>query len=428
MKKKLIIAGIIVGLIGLMIVGNIIKSKSTGAFSNGKAVEVRVTNAKIQDINSTVSVNGVFEEVDKKEVYFNSAVKVEKILVKENQEVTKGQKLVNLDLSELNSQLNQSRVNLSIQKIGLKKLTDSSNLQDITKAEAEVKRTKSAVEEAKENCDRMQQLYAQGAVSQVDYKDAKTQYDNAVLQYDTAQASLNEMKKNNSDTLKNNGNDIENQTQQVRLAELKIQELEDKMNQLNEDSISPMNGVVSQLNLEEGSMTNPAAMAIKIINPGSLRVNLEVKEFDILKIKVGQPVNITGDAFPDKTIKGTVESIGSVAIKKQGTNSDQAFVEVTVLVNDPERILKPGFSVSADIITETKKGAVVMPFDTLQEDKDGNKWVFAIENGIAKQKNIKIGISSGLDMEVTSGLKGKEELVSDPPSRLKDGMKVIIQK
>lgn len=427
MKKKLIIGCIILAAIGIMVVGNVIKSKSSGVFSNGKAIEVGVADSEIQDINSTISVNGVFEEVEKKESYFNSAVKVKRILVEENQEVKKGQKLVELDLSELYSQLNQSRVSLNIQKISLKKLKDSMNLQDMTKAETEAKQAKSAMNQARDNYDRMGQLFAVGAVSQVEYRDARIQYDNAVLRYDAAQADLRETEKNNNDLLNNNRNDIENQTEQVKLAELKIQELQDRINGLIEDSTSSMDGVVSELDIEEGIMTSPAVRAIKIINPSSLRVRLEVKEIDALKVKAGQQVEITGDAFPDKTISGSVESIGSVAVKKQGSNSDQAFIEVTVLVRDSQKILKPGFSVSADIITDTKKGAVVIPFDTLQEDKDGNKWVFVVENGIVKQRDINIGVSSDLDMEVVSGLKGNEKLVKDPPSRLKDGMKVIIK-
>jgi HlyD family secretion protein len=84
-------------------------------------------------------------------------------------------------------------------------------------------------------------------------------------------------------------------------------------------------------------------MAIKIINPDYLQVKLDVKEVDVLKIKQGQEVEVTGDAFPDKKFKGFVKSVGTVAMKKQGiSNSDEAFIQVIGFCRNTEKVLKPG--------------------------------------------------------------------------------------
>ncbi len=428
MKKKLVIGVIILTAIGVLITINAVRSKNIGAFSSGKAVEVRVVDTEVRDLDSTISVNGTLEEVNKQEVYFDSAVRVVKVLIKKDQLVRKGQKLVELDLSDLYSQLNQLKVNLRIQRINLDKLKSSLNLQNTTRAKSDVEQARIAKEQAEVNYQRLQQLYREGAVSQVELDNAKVQYDNAVIQFNTAQSVLRETEKNNSDLKINNAKDIETQVEQIKLAELKIDELEHRIEKLEKTSTANIDGVVSEINVEEGSITSPAVKAFRILSPDSLRVRLEVKEFDILKVKSGQTAEITGDAFPDKTIKGSVETVGAVAKKKEGVSSgEQAFVDVTVMVDNYEKILKPGLSVNATIITETKKDAVVIPFDTFQEDKDGNKWVFVVENGSARKKDIKTGISSGLDLEVTSGLTGNERLVKDPPSRLKDGMKVIVK-
>lgn len=428
MKKKLIIGGVVLTAIALLVTVNVMKSRSTGTFSKGKAVEVKVVNAKVQDINATVSVNGVVEEADKEELYFDTSVKVNNVFIEKDDKVTKGQRLFEFDLDELYSQLNQAKINLNIQIITLNKIEDSLRLQNTSQAESTLEQAKITMEQAKSNLDRVQQLYNIGAASYTEFENAKTQYDNARLQYTTAQNNLDDIYKNNSDLSSNTSKDIKNQKEQIRLTELKIQDLETKINKLVSQSVSPIDGVISELNVQKGSITSPSTKAVKIINPDHLELKLEVKEVDILKVKEGQMVEITGDAFPDKKINGTVKSIGMVATKKQGVNnSDEAFVLVTVSADNTEKLMRPGLSVNAKIITDTRKNVVVVPFDVFQEDKDGNKWVFTAENGIAKQKSIKTGISSNLDLEVVSGLTGNEVLIKDPPSRLKDGMKIIVQ-
>lgn len=413
MKKKLIIAGSILAVIVLIITINIVKTKSNGTFG-GKAVDVKVVSTKLSDISAIVSVNGIVEESDKEEVYFDTPVKVTNVLVEKDDIVAKGQKLIELDLDDLYSQLNQAKVSLNIQKITLSKIQESFRLQNTNQLQY-------AMEQAKSNFERIEKLYNQGAASLVEYQNAKTQYE-------TALNNLQDLNNNNDNLSVSTARDIENQQQQIELTTLKINDLQTKINKLLSQSISPIDGVVAELNVQKGSMANSSVKAYKIINPDYLQVKLEVKEVDILKVKEGQMVEVTGDAFPDIKLSGVVKTIGTIAIKKQGaSNSDEAFVQVIISIDNTQKVLKPGISVNANVITETKKSVVIIPFNTFLEDKDGNKTVFVVNNNIINQKKITTGISSKLDLEVTSGLTGNEKIVEDPQQKLKDGMKINIQ-
>lgn len=427
MKKKILIGVGVVALIAILITVNIVRAKGKGVFGGSKPIDIKTIEARILDINETVNVNGEIQEVESEDIYFDSPVRVNKVLVEKDQHVKKGQKLVDIDIDDLYSQLEQANVSLNIQKISLDRLKDTLKTQNTSQLQSALDQAQSAMNQAKKALDRTQNLYNQGAATLFEYENAKTQYENTKTQYSVAQNNLLDVSNNNETLVNGNQKDLENQSEQMRLTQLKIQDLESKIAKLNKESISPIDGVISQLNLQRGSTTTPAMRSMQIVNTDKLEIKLDVKEIDILKVKEGQDVEVTGDAFSGKVIKGVVKSVGAVARKKQSvSNSDESFVEVLVYVDNQDNQLKPGMTVNAKIITSRKSKAVVISFDAFTEDKDGNKSVFVVENGIAKQKNITVGISSGLNLEVTSGLKGSESLVQDPPSRLKDGMSVNV--
>lgn len=429
MKKKIIIGVSVLFLIIILITIGALKSKSAGAFSSGKAISIKSTQAKIQEIKATVPVSGNIEEIGKSDVYIDTSLRVNKVYVEKNDVVKTGQKLVDFDLSDLYSQLNETRINLNIQNINYNKIKDSFKTQNTQQLQSSFGQAELALNNAKQNYERVKKLYNSGVSSLIELENSKSQFDSAQTQYTIAQNNYNDLNKNNEDLANNNNKDIQSQFEQVKLIQLRVQDLERKINRILEQSKSPIDGIITEKNVEHGNIISPAQKIFSIMDTNKLQIKLEVKEVDILKIKEGQEVEVTGDAFPGKTIIGSVKSIGATAIKKMGgSNSDDAVVEVLVSVDNSDNILKPGLSVNAKIITQVKQNAVVISFDSFQEDKDGNKWVFVIENNIAKQKSITVGISSDMNIEVLSGLDGTEKLVQDPPSRLKDGMKVTIQK
>ena len=124
--------------------------KNTGAisaFSGGKAVEVKVKKIEKGDIAASISASGIIEEIDKQEIYIDAALKVTKIFVKGNQKVTKGQKIVELDMDALNSQLEQEKVARTVQELAMGKLRPGSS----SAAENNVKAAESAFNTAKNN-------------------------------------------------------------------------------------------------------------------------------------------------------------------------------------------------------------------------------------------------------------------------------------
>lgn len=427
LKKKIIIGIVIILVVCGFISINILRSKSAGVFSNGKAVEIKTVNARIGDIDSYVSVNGVAQEVDKEEMYLDMSVRVKNVYVEKDQKVVKGQKMFDIDLDDLHSQLAQTKIQLNIQKLQLEKIIGSNKLQNKSQLEASLQNAKTNYENVQESYNKFQKLFDSGAVSKTELDNLESQYNSAKTQYDIAKSNVEDINDNNNDKTSSNEKDIKNQEEQIKLTNISVNDLEKKISKLEKQIYAPIDGIITELNVQKGSLTNPSMYTMKIIDPSTIRVKLELKEVDILKIIKGQRVEITSDSFPNKKIDGEVSSIGAVALKGQGiSNGDEAFFEVLVDAKNKDGVLKPGLSVNAKIITVSVKDAVIVPFDTIQEDKDEKKWVFVVDGNTAKMKTIEVGINSELDLEIKTGLLGNEVLVQDPPSRLKDGMKIAV--
>ena len=207
---------------------------------------------------------------------------------------------------------------------------------------------------------------------------------------------------------------------------------------------APMDGIVTALPVEEGevavigTMNNPGTILLTIADMSVVEAVMEVDETDIPNVKVGQQATVTIDAYPNKTFTGLVTEVGSSPINQQAAQSGAEAVnfEVKIQLNDPPQGVRPGFSASADIITGTRQKAVAVPIQALvvrekpgaaagkPEDEEG---VFINDNGVAKFVPITTGLSGESNIEVVTGLKEGQEIVTGPFRALreiKDGSKV----
>lgn len=228
---------------------------------------------------------------------------------------------------------------------------------------------------------------------------------------------------------------------------------------------SPIDGVISKLSVEKGDrvlgtiqMAGTDIMTVSDLS--KLDVNVDVNENDINRIEMGDSSNIDVDAFQDKKFEGAVSEIGSSA-NVVGTNADQV-TNFTVKVRiNPESYInllkktaanpspfRPGLTATVDIQTNQVKGLSVpiQSVTTREEKKDNGKpktdddsqtvkmnapvkeYVFVYKAGKIKQVLVTTGIQDDSYIQILSGLKAGDEVVSAPYSAiskdLKDGMMV----
>jgi len=235
------------------------------------------------------------------------------------------------------------------------------------------------------------------------------------------------------------------------------------------DIYSPVDGVVSKLSVEKGervlgTVQNVGTEIMTISDLSTLDVNVDVNENDINRVALGDSAAIQVDAFLGQKFTGVVREIGSSA-NVVGTNADQVTnftVKVRLLPESYARLMskdsknpspfKPGLSATTDIQTNhTLAMSIPIQSVTTRDDKkidvtakpksdDDSKtkvnndvakeYVFVYEKGTVKQVLVTTGIQNDTYIQVLSGLKGGEEVVSGPYSAISKSLsdKMLVEK
>lgn len=180
---------------------------------------------------------------------------------------------------------------------------------------------------------------------------------------------------------------------------------------------SPINGNVDQMDLKLGQVAQPGSAGIRIVNADVLKVKADVPESYAGSVGTGNIVKIlVPDANDSLTTKVTF------AAKAIDPTSRSFAVEIKL----PERkSLRPNMTAIIKIADYSKTNAIVIPVKAVQKSEDGD-YVFVNENGIAKRKAIKVGITYGGQSEVLSGLKAGEQLITEGAADIEDGDKVKV--
>lgn len=402
MKKRskiIIIVGVLI-LVVVIVLLNLFRSGE-------KVYTVEADKVKKGDLASVVSGSGKVQA--KKDVKIGATVPglIISLPVKDGDIIKKGQLLVQIDPSEYKSAVAQATAQLN-------------------SAEANF-------EQAKLLHERQQKLFEKSLTSKEQYDASLTQYDVAKAQYDQSQASLRQAE------------DL--------LAKTTI--------------TAPMDGKITELLKKEGEMVagatyNPTEI-MTISDLSAFEVEVEVDETDIAETKLVQEAKIKIDAFPDTSFKGEVLEIGNTAkVTGYGTQDQVVNFLVKVLILDEVKGIKPGMSASVDITTASHKDVLNIPIaavvmreekkdslntkskegkseaqaSSVKEEKDKKKkkeieGVFLVEKGRAKFVPVKSGIADQQNMEIVSGLKENDQIITGSYKilrTLKDGDKIKIEK
>jgi HlyD family secretion protein len=145
-------------------------------------------------------------------------------------------------------------------------------------------------------------------------------------------------------------------------------------------------------------------------------VDIEVNEIDIGKIRIGGPVEVKLETYPDITFRGTILQIGSLARLKQmqnGAASSIKVFDVTVKIEDTDPRLKPGLTATLDIIIDRQKDALPVPLSAVMS-RGGEDIVFVVNAGKVEPRKIISGLSNEHRVMVREGLRPGERVILAP--------------
>ncbi len=196
--------------------------------------------------------------------------------------------------------------------------------------------------------------------------------------------------------------------------------------------ISPVEGIVTLMSNREGETVSPGSIVAAVVRPGTSYAELQIDESDIGEIRPGLNVIIYNDAFPDEKFPGKLDHIAlSAELRKVGgrikmDEEDRVFRGRVILAEGKDK-LKVGMSVNADIITQVKVNALVIPREAVFS-RDGRSYVYAVRGGRAKETEVVLGLKDTDNVEIISGIQERDKVIVSIPENFKNNSKVKAEK
>ncbi|MRR16848.1 MAG: efflux RND transporter periplasmic adaptor subunit [Deltaproteobacteria bacterium] len=182
---------------------------------------------------------------------------------------------------------------------------------------------------------------------------------------------------------------------------------------------SPLPGAVKEKKVSVGDYVRNGMPLLQLIRINPLKLNFTVSEKDVAGLKIGQEVAFTVDAFPGKQFQGKVSLLYPHVEERTRT------LQAEAIVPNADHVLKPGYFARVQIFTQAARDVVVAPITALMYDGSTIR-VFVVNSNKAKERVIKTGNKYGEYVEVTEGLKEKEEIVVVGQNNLSEGVKVHV--
>jgi HlyD family secretion protein len=436
---------IVIGVVVLLLI-------SAGVFASVKYSQrgvITVQTGKVlrEDLASIVSASGEIKPRNYINIGAEYQGQLTDILVKEGDHVRKGQLLARIDEAQSMADVNAQRAALSSAEAdaAASEATMKAGEDNIAALEATVNRTKADLERYQRDFQRGEQLFKDGLIPRSDFEQRQAMFDTQKASVAEAQSRVVQAKTQMAQYRAQ----LAGTQKKIAQSQAGLQRVDDILKKHN--AVAPIDGLVTYLPVRVGEtvvpgVQNSAASTIMTIADMSI-VTSEVKvdETDIVNVKVGQSAEITVDAIPNKTFTGHVIEIGNTAILRSSglaastsnTSSQEAkdFKVVVAMDNPPDEI-RPGLSCTSKITTATRKSAVAIPIQALttrtkgdlipdkdkpinpspavvKANKEESQGVFIVgANNKAEFRKVETGITGATDIEVTSGLKEGDEIVT----------------
>ncbi|MBO1438767.1 efflux RND transporter periplasmic adaptor subunit [Meiothermus sp. CFH 77666] len=334
--------------------------------------------------------------------------------------VQRGQLIVQLDPTNYTRALENARLALQKAQANLDKLradqasAQATNRQNIASAEVAYANARRDLEAARANLQATQKLYELGGASAQSLQSARDAYAKAQASLEMAQVNLNTARQALSLRNSANAQDLRNAQIAVEQARLEVKNAEENL--ANTKIYAPFDGVVAEVNAQVGSIgvgatvSNSTAL-LTLIDDSSVNLPVQIDESEIARVRVGQRVEVSLDAFSGETFEGKVTAIAPKAQIQQNI----AFFYVTVNIPNPERKLRPGMSAEGEIILEEIPDALTIPKRAVQTVRN-RAYVDVLQpDGSKETVRVVLGPDDGVNQVIREGLEPRQTVVL--PSR-----------
>lgn len=339
--------------------------------------KIKVTAAKRGDISIPIETTGTIFAQHESKIGPKISGTIELVHVDEGDAVVKGEPLVQLDQKNLLITVRQGRAAVRM-------------------AQAQLHEARVKVENLKKERERLGNLLKKNVISQQKFDDIDTAYSMAVTGIEVIKAEIVRTREG------------------LAMAE---QQLHDTI------IYAPFSGLIVKRFVNEGEFvsTMPPSPLFLIMNIERVKLEIDLPEVHIAGIEIGNPVDITVDAYPDTVFEGKVSTINPMVDPLSRTFT------VKVLIFNEDHGLKPGMFARVKIFPLIHKGTIVVPFKSVVK-RDESSFVFVIKGETAKLRKVMTGMSNEREIEIIEGLDEGEEIAIKGHHGMPDNTRVMVDR
>lgn len=353
---------------------------------------VQTARATRRSLLVPILSDGTLEPPPGGELRAPEAAAVAAILVRDGERVRRGQELLRLENPELAQSARSARA-------GALELSE-----ERARAEAEVNRARRDAEHLRQTVEADRRLLAQSAISRSTAEADELAAHESADRLRVAEARLA--------ALSGSG-----RASRLSLSNTSARDFEERVAALHVRA--PADGVVYGLPRKPGETVGAGQVVANVADPEHLRVRARVDEPDLPRVAVGQRLIIAFDGLPDRRWEGKVLAVPSGVREAAGRQVGEVLGEIS----DPRLSLPPNASVNVQIIAGEKASALAIPRAALFREGD-RRYVYRVESGRARRRDVSVGLIGLDNVEVTSGLSENDRVVLPGTAPLSDGLRV----
>lgn len=187
---------------------------------------------------------------------------------------------------------------------------------------------------------------------------------------------------------------------------------------------APVAGPILEKYIEDRRVLPPGTPIVKMGELATLEIECDVLSEEVVKVKPGNPVEISGKALGDAVHSGTVKRIyPSAFMKISALGIEQQRVKVIIAFDEPVPALRPGTRLDVKIVTAESPDVLAVP-ERATFRREGQWYVFTAENGRARMRPVAIGLKNDDWAEIASGLDPESAVITEPRNDLDDHARV----
>lgn len=447
----LLIAVTAAGIIyGIVIRPEIIAKRDSVLAGKSDSESVTTVIAEKREVRDTIQVLG--QIVFKEKVNISSKVsgRLSRIYIKEGKRVGMGEVIAEIERLPFEITLKQQKSELEIAKKALElaeaKYSDALKgieikFKTITKAKADLNDKRVSYENMNSVLKNKTELFKAGGISNTELEGIKTQHTTLKTKYELAESDYEIQLVGYRDSdIRNEGKKVPvNPDEKIKvfkeintkIEKAEVESAKSRVSQAQSSLLStelllketyirsPITGVIAVKNMEGGEMVKEDSVISTVMDISSVFISMNLNEKDIAKVKSGQKVQFTVDAFEiDKKFSGVIDTVSPVLDTK--TRS----VEVKAAVANGSGILLPGMFARALIDTGRSVNGILVPESAVITHEDGRSEIYIVKNNLVIKENVVTGSRYGGDIQIIEGVKAGDRIIVGGLNSVYQGMRI----